>query len=59
MVTYAQPHNSQKRQKQLKPSMLASIAVEANKSSRKALERVLKEKGASERRQTGDLTILM
>ena len=29
--------------------MLASIAVEANKSSHKALERVLKEKGASER----------
>ena len=29
--------------------MLPSIAVETNKSSRKALERVLKEKGASER----------
>ena len=29
--------------------MLAFIAMEANKSSRKALERVLKEKGASER----------
>ena len=39
--------------------MLAFIAMEANKSSRKALERVLKEKGASERHQTGDLTILM